>query len=72
MTGQQQQWGGDLHLPPWMRKLLRRVEPPGDTPERAHETHRPDYPDASVLENADRAFMGPLTKELGPKRKREH
>lgn len=31
---------------------------PTDTPERAHERRQPEYPDVSVIENADRAIFG--------------
>ena len=37
----QEQWGGDVHLPHWMRRVLHRPEPPGDTPERTHEARKP-------------------------------
>ena len=55
-------WGGEVHLPGWMSRLLRRLPEPTDTPERTHEAraHPPDLP--SVLENADRAAVGPLTQ----------
>jgi hypothetical protein len=54
-------WGGEMHMPRWLRKALRRPEPPGDTPEAAHEARKP--PDGpSVLENADRAGAGALTQ----------
>ncbi len=57
---QQEAWGGEVQLPRWLRRLLRRAEPPGDTPEGAHEKRKPqDGP--SVFENANRAAVGPLT-----------
>jgi hypothetical protein len=59
-TRQQEAWGGELRLPPWLRRILRRGAPPEDTPEGAHEKRKPqDGP--SVLENANRAAVGPLT-----------
>jgi hypothetical protein len=57
---QQEAWGGEVRLPRWLRRMLRRPEPPVDTPEGAHEKRRPqEMP--SVLENADRAAVGSLT-----------
>jgi hypothetical protein len=53
----QEPWGGDVHMPRWMRKLMHRPEPPGDTPERAHEARKPQE-GPSVLENANRAVSG--------------
>jgi hypothetical protein len=54
-----EEWGGEVHLPRWLRRLLRRPEPPGDTPERATEWRPPDS-QASVTENANRAASGAL------------
>jgi hypothetical protein len=57
---QLEQWGGELRVPKWMRRLARR--PHGvDTPERAAERgweqrHPPEGP--SVAENVDRAIFG--------------
>ena len=57
---QQEAWGGEVRLPRWLRRILRRAEPPGDTPEGAHEKRKPqDLP--SVFENANRAAVGSLT-----------
>jgi hypothetical protein len=53
-------WGGELRVPGWVRRLLRR--PRGsDTPERSAERgweqrHPKDGP--SVQENVDRAIFG--------------
>jgi hypothetical protein len=52
-------WGGDVHMPRWLRKLVDRPETPGDTPERAHEACKPQ-PQPSVIENSNRAFSGAL------------
>ena len=54
-------WGGEMHMPRWLRRALRRPERPGNTPEAAHEA-RKERPGASVLENADRAGAGPMTQ----------
>jgi hypothetical protein len=56
----QEPWGGDLHMPRWLRHVLHRPEPAGDTPEAAHEKRKPqDMP--SVAQNADRAAVGPMS-----------
>jgi hypothetical protein len=62
MSRQPEQWGGEVHIVPgWVRRLLRRPPPPGDSSERAHEA-RKEQPTVSVGENADRAVAGPLTE----------
>jgi hypothetical protein len=53
-------WGGDVHLPRWMRRVLHRPVPPGDTPERTHEARQPTA-GPSVMQNADKAAVGPLS-----------
>ena len=61
MTRQLEPWGGDVHMPRWLRSMLRRKDS-GDTPERARERARqalhPEQPNVSVAENADRAIFG--------------
>jgi hypothetical protein len=57
MPQELQPWGGEVHLPGWVRWLLRRPAP-SDTPERTHEARQPKDPGVSVLENADRAVFG--------------
>jgi hypothetical protein len=53
-------WGGDLHMPHWLRHLLHRPDPLGDTAEAAHEKRKPqEMP--TVAQNADRALVGPLS-----------
>jgi hypothetical protein len=54
-------WGGEVHMPRWLRRALRRPELPGPSPEAAHEA-RKEQPGLSVLENADRAGAGPMTQ----------
>ena len=54
-------WGGEVHLPRWVRRMLRRPEPAGDTPEAAHEARKPQT-GPSVAQNADRAAVGPLSE----------
>ena len=57
---QQEAWGGELRVPPWLRRLIRRPKA-SDSPERAHERgwetrHPAEGP--SILENVDRALFG--------------
>jgi hypothetical protein len=54
-------WGGEVHMPQWLRKVLRRRELAEDTPEAAHEK-RKEQPGGNVLENADRAGAGAITQ----------
>ena len=57
----QEPWGGDLHMPHWIRRVLHRPEPLDDTPEAAHEKRKPqDMP--TVAQNADRALVGSLSE----------
>jgi hypothetical protein len=60
MPRELEQWGGEVRLPGWLKRMLKRPEAPEDTPERAHERRRPQET-VSVLESADRAAVGPLT-----------
>ena len=53
-------WGGEVRMPGWLRRMLRRPEPPADTPEGAHEKRNPQ-PGPSVAENADRAAVGAMS-----------
>jgi hypothetical protein len=57
----QEAWGGEVRLPRWLRRLLRRPEAAGDTPEARAERHRPQPidPDA-VAKNAERASIGAM------------
>ena len=56
---QQEAWGGDVQMPRWLRRALRRPDPLGATPEAAHEARKP-RPGPSVLENANRASVGAM------------
>lgn len=58
---QQEAWGGDVRMPRWLRRMLRRPEPLEDSPEGAHEKRNPQ-PGPSVGQNADRAAVGALTE----------
>jgi hypothetical protein len=55
----QEAWGGEVRTPRWLRRVLRRPEPVGDTPEAAHEARKPKA-GPSVAENAERASVGAL------------
>ena len=57
---QQEAWGGEVEMPRWLRRVLRRPEPLGPTAEAAHEARQPQS-GPSVLENANRATVGPIT-----------
>ena len=57
----QEAWGGAVQMPRWLRRILRRPEPLGDTPDAAHEARKPQ-PGPSVGQNADRAAVGPMTE----------
>ena len=57
MSRELEPWGGDVKVPAWIRRLLRRPAPT-DTPERIHEARRPQDPGITVLENVDRAIFG--------------
>jgi hypothetical protein len=57
---QQEAWGGEVRMPRWLRRMLGRPAPLGDTPEGAHEARKPQ-PGPSVLQNANRAAVGATT-----------
>jgi hypothetical protein len=58
---QQEAWGGEVHMPRWVRRALRRPGPPANTPEAAHEARKP-APGPSVGKNADQAAVGALSE----------
>ena len=58
MPREPEPWGGELHLPRWLRWMLRRPAPPDNTAERMHEARQPQQATTTVLENADRAILG--------------
>jgi hypothetical protein len=57
MARELEPWGGEVHLPRWLRRVLRLRPEPEDTPQRAHEAKGPQS-DRTVLENANRAATG--------------
>jgi hypothetical protein len=58
MTRELESWGGEVRMPRWLRRVFRRPEPLGDTPEAAHEKRRPAQDLTTPLENVDRAIAG--------------
>jgi hypothetical protein len=58
---QQEAWGGEVTMPRWLRRLLRRPEPLGPTEEAVHESRKP-VDGATVGQNVDRAVAGPMTE----------
>jgi hypothetical protein len=62
MAREPEPWGGEVHLPGWLRRLLRRPAPPADSPERSREGQRKSQPTVTVGQNADRASVGVLTE----------
>ena len=51
-------WGGEVRMPGWVTRMLRRKPRPQDTAERTHEARQPQPPTVSVAENADRTIFG--------------
>ena len=58
---EQEAWGGEVRMPRWLRRMLRRPEASGDTPEAAREKQKAQ-PGRSVAENADRAAVGVMSE----------
>ena len=58
---EQEAWGGEVRMPRWLRRMLRRPEALGHTTEAAHEKRKAE-PGRSVAENADRAAVGVLSE----------
>ena len=53
-------WGGEVHMPKWIKKVLHRPPDPEHTPERIHEARQTHHTDRTVLENANRAGAGAM------------
>ena len=63
MARELEPWGGEVRLPSWLRRILRRPAPPELTPEQAHEVRKAKAESTvSVGANADRAAVGPMTE----------
>lgn len=54
----QEPWGGEVQLPRVLRRLLRRSDPAGDTPERAHEARQTSAEDFRRLDRFRASGMG--------------
>ena len=52
-------WGGEVHVPRWVRRLLHRPDAAGDTPEKGTEWQAPAKV-RSPAENINHAAAGPL------------
>jgi hypothetical protein len=64
MHRQPEAWGGEVRLPKWTRRLLRRASPT-DTPEARSEADRPDPSDAAKLQHMQAAgTLAPHHSEL--------
>lgn len=60
MARELEEWGGEVRVPGWVRRVLRRPPPPGDTDECRAE--RPaKAPGPTVGQNTDRAAAGAVT-----------
>ena len=57
---QQEAWGGEVQMPRWLRRVLRRPDPLGPTAEAAHEARKPTA-GPSVFDNANKAPVGAMT-----------
>ena len=44
MAREPEEWGGEVRMPKWLRRMLRRPTPPDNTPERAHEARTGQAP----------------------------
>ena len=63
MARELEPWGGEVRLPNWLRRVLRRPLPPEMTPEQAHEARKARAQSTvSVGANADRAAVGAMTE----------
>jgi hypothetical protein len=57
---QQEAWGGEVRMPRWLRRVLRRPEPSVSSPEAAREANR--QRSSSSAANADGTALGPMTE----------
>jgi hypothetical protein len=49
-------WGGEVRLPAWLRRVLRRPVNTDNTPERTpHEIRQPEDPGVTVLQHVNGA-----------------
>jgi hypothetical protein len=71
MTRELEPWGGEVRMPNWVRRVLRRPLLPEDSWEAAHEKRHPPQDLTTPLENVDRAVMGAWS-EGHPANRRPH
>jgi hypothetical protein len=57
MTREPEAWGGEIRLPHWLRRLVRRPERAESTPEARHEARRSP---GEMPERHDQAIWGGL------------
>jgi hypothetical protein len=62
MARELEEWGGEVRVPGWVRKVLRLGPPAEDSPERRAEAHRRTASTTTVGQNADKAGAGALTE----------
>jgi hypothetical protein len=70
MTRELEPWGGEVRVPTWILRALRRPLPPGDSAEAIHEKRHPPQ-DMITPENVDRAIFGAWS-EGHPGNRRPH
>jgi hypothetical protein len=68
MERQLEPWGGELRMPGWLRRVLRRGTAPADTPELVHERRNAETTTMTPLMNMDRAVFGPWSESYPDKR----
>jgi len=63
-------WGGELRMPGWLRRLLRRGPAPEDSWECVHERRNQETSTVTPQMNADRAIFGPFSDAYPDERAR--
>ena len=61
-------WGGELRMPGWLRRMLRRGPAPDDGAERVHERRNAETTVETPLMAIDRAIFGPFSEAYPDKR----
>ena len=62
MPRELEQWGGELRMPGWLRRMLGRGPAPEDTPELIHERRNAETTTMTPLMNMDRAVFGAFSE----------
>ena len=70
MPSEPEAWGGEVHMPRWMRRLLRWPSDPEDTPERRQEPRRPERV-LTVLEREHRNAQIHFDEDPSEERRRD-